>query len=148
MRLLLLFLILSSVSAHAWPLIEPANETCKKQWQRIDPMKRGELEAKLLSFGLSSTGKIKVQNIYTLTEDSSLGKKGENMAMVVQEDLMGGRLFWVILINLETKTAQVVYDVQNRNAAEQAGTVQPATRLESKTEGSDKSQPEAEGRSR
>ena len=32
--------------------------------------------------------------------------------------------------------------------AEQAGTVQPATRPESKSEGSDKPQPEAEGRSR
>jgi hypothetical protein len=36
----------------------------------------------------------------------------------------------------------------NRIEAEQDGTVQPATRPESKSEGSDKPQPEAEGRSR
>ena len=36
----------------------------------------------------------------------------------------------------------------NKKAAEQAGTGQPATRPESKSEGGDKPQPEAEGRSR
>jgi hypothetical protein len=39
-------------------------------------------------------------------------------------------------------------DNSNQKNAEQAGSGQPATRPESKSEGSDKPQPEAEGRSR
>ncbi len=38
--------------------------------------------------------------------------------------------------------------VKNEKEAEQAGTGQPATRPESKSEGGDKHQPQAEGRSR
>lgn len=148
MRLLLLLLVFFSASAHAWSLIEPANEACAEEWQRIDPMRRAKIEVKLRSFGISSTGKIKIHNIYTLTHESSLGKKGDKMAMVVQEDLMGDRLFWVVLINLEDKSAQIVYDVRNRNAAAQAGTGQPAARAESNSEAGDKSQPAAQGRSR
>jgi hypothetical protein len=42
----------------------------------------------------------------------------------------------------------VKQDVENEPQAEQASAGQPATRPESKSEGSDKPQPEAEGRSR
>jgi hypothetical protein len=42
----------------------------------------------------------------------------------------------------------VKQDVEHEPHAEQAGTGQPATRPESKSEGGDKPQPEAEGRSR
>jgi hypothetical protein len=49
---------------------------------------------------------------------------------------------------LDTKTMERALAQLKKQKAEQAGTGQPATRPESKSEGSDKPQPEAEGRSR
>jgi hypothetical protein len=50
--------------------------------------------------------------------------------------------FWFVY-SAEAKT-----QLEQRRKAQQAGTGQPATRPESKSEGSDKPQPESEGRSR
>jgi hypothetical protein len=48
----------------------------------------------------------------------------------------------------EFPDGRISFDIVKRFEVEQAGTGQPATRPESKPEGSDKTQPEAEGRSR
>jgi hypothetical protein len=48
----------------------------------------------------------------------------------------------------ETKRILDMTAFAEKTQAEQAGTGQPATRSQSKSEGSDKPQPEAEGRSR
>jgi hypothetical protein len=57
-----------------------------------------------------------------------------------------GPLSKPIALKLEATNLQII--TANKTKAEQAGTGQPATRSQSKSEGSDKPQPEAEGRSR
>jgi hypothetical protein len=57
-----------------------------------------------------------------------------------------GPLSTPVSLKLEPTYLQIIS--ANKSKAEQAGTGQPATRPESKSEGSDKSHPEAEGRSR
>jgi len=108
-------------------VIEVSNDSCKKEWEAIAPLKRGEIEGRVLKLGLSSTGKIKIQNIYRLTKKSKLGNEGDEMAMFIQEDLLGERLFWVALMNLDTKKVQLIYDVQNCHRAEQDTAGQSAT---------------------
>ena len=57
-----------------------------------------------------------------------------------------GTLSKPIALKLEATNLQII--TANKTKAEQAGTEQPATRSQSKSEGSTKPQPEAEGRSR
>ena len=53
-----------------------------------------------------------------------------------------------ILESKAVASGQLLSTRATKDSAEQAGTGQPATRSQSKSEGSDKPQPEAEGRSR
>ena len=39
--------------------------------------------------------------------------------MFIQEDLFGERLFWVVLVNLETKAVRVLYDINDRQSADE-----------------------------
>ena len=129
-------------------LVEFTNERVKEEWNKSVNDRSKLFEGKALGDGLSSTGKITVTNIYTLTHNEVIGDKGDKIALVIQEDLFGSRLFSIHIINLRTANTRKLYRTGELKEAEQAGTGQPATRPESKSEGSDKPQSEAEGRSR
>jgi hypothetical protein len=138
-------LLATSVQAQ---LVDFTNEGVKVEWNKSVNDRSKLFEGKVLGDGLSSTGKIKITNIYTLTHNEAIGNKGDKIALVVQEDLFGSRLFSIHVINLRTANTRQLYRTGEWKDAEQAGTGQPATRPESKSEGGDKPQPESEGRSR
>jgi hypothetical protein len=52
------------------------------------------------------------------------------------------------IVLIENRYVEISMANQDKESAEQAGSGQPATRSQSKSEGNDKPQPEAEGRSR
>lgn len=129
-------------------LVEFANEAVKAEWFKSVNDRSKLFEGKVLGDGLSSTGKITVTNVYTLTHNEAIGTKGDKIALVAQEDLFGSRLFSIHIINLRTSNTRQLYRTGESREAEQAGAGQPATRPESESEGSEKPQPKAEGRSR
>jgi hypothetical protein len=138
---------LLATSAQA-QLVEFASDGVKAEWNKSVNDRSKLLKERVLGDGLSSTGKITVTDIYTLTHDETIGNLGDKIALVVQEDLLGSRLFSIHIMNLRTGNTRQLYRTGESTEAEQAGTGQPATRPESDAEGGEEPQPEAEGRSR
>ena len=75
----------------------------------LDEEKQKEIEKLLIErYGISSTGNIKLSRVYRLTHDEDIGSPGNRIALFTQEDLLGERLFWICLVNLESeKTIQL-----------------------------------------
>lgn len=99
-------------------LVEFANERVKAEWNKSVNDRSKLFEGKALGDGLSSTGKITVTNIYTLTHNEAIGNKGDKIALVVQEDLLGNRLFSIHIINLRTANSRKLYRTGESKAGE------------------------------
>jgi hypothetical protein len=106
------------------------------------------------SYYISSPPGTKYLLFLTKKEDAYVSALGPCGALAVS-DYLAERVFWYsddskaqryADLWKEKPLAEVIARITEK--AEQAGTGQPATRPESKSEGSDKPQPEAEGRSR
>ena len=70
--------------------------------------------------GLSSTGSLQVIGNYLLTHDSKLGVKSDKVMHIIQQDLLGGRLFWSCLVNVTQSKVQILYRCQ---APDKFGTI-------------------------
>ena len=108
----IILFITFTASAHAWSVIFAANEKTKKQWELVDPTHRYNIEMELYKH---TSGVIKLQKIYTLNKDSKQGKKGDRLAMFLQEDSVNNHLSCVVLVNIESQQMQVLYKDNNKN---------------------------------
>ena len=148
--IILSFFLLTVVSSSATGVIKCSSDKVAKEWGKLSEKRRAELSDKILSSGISSTGSIELKKIYTLTHDEEIGKKGVRIGLLVQEDLFGGRLFWIQLVNLDTGRIRMLYQTgratPKRSGAEQGETGKPATAVEPKAEIKKKAKPESKGR--
>jgi hypothetical protein len=77
-------------------------------WGSIEGDKKKRIQNKLLSLGLSSTG-----IIYLVGEYGNI-ETGSNFHFI-QQDLLGSRLFWSVLVELESEEIIVLYRSNDSN---------------------------------
>jgi hypothetical protein len=106
--LALLFFALTTFSSRA-NLIQFSSDEIEAKWNKAPSEILKQIESKILEEGLSSTGIITVTGTYILTHDEAIGKKGEAIALVRQEDLHGSRLFSLHLVNLDSGKIIKIY---------------------------------------
>lgn len=82
------------------------------KWRALGAEKRKRIEGFFITrLGLSSTGRIQLIGAYQLPPDGQF--EGEHQALLHfrQLDLMGGRLFWSVLVDPDAETVHVLYHV-------------------------------------
>jgi len=89
-----------------------SKDALSARWKQIPPDKRKQIATFLLMrLGLSSTGKIQLIGVYRDPEKETSNGQERTLLHFQQLDLLGGRLFWSVLVDPDASTARVLYHV-------------------------------------
>ncbi|MCK5305897.1 MAG: hypothetical protein KAJ66_02080 [Candidatus Omnitrophica bacterium] len=92
-----------------------ADKKLEVAWKKIDNHTKKEIEHYLvIELGLSSTGHIELIGNYRLTEDDEFGKQRHQILHFIQKDLLGSRLFWSCLVNVDNYKVKILYPDTNK----------------------------------
>jgi len=126
--LTIFFSVLCCAITAAADMIKFSTADIEQEWGKLSVKRQTELTNSLLGAGLPSTGSIELKKIYTLTHDEEIGVKRTRIGLAIQEDLLGDRLFWIYLVNLETGKFKKLYRVgENAEVTKKQNKLEQAT---------------------